>query len=182
MKLPKKAAKKPKAVKPDSLRTSDSTDEGFFLLSNTARSIRKSNIKTLREQPFGQCFAGDIFGPVASGTATAQQHKSAGEVVCHFLERRDLKAVKKLFREIERIKGQIDGQKLSNDHCNAIAYQAYSAYIEITGREPTKGELKDYILKNPERFKGGFPAKGEDEKGWTRVLAAAGLKGLKNSR
>ena len=60
---------------------------------------------------------------------------------------------------------------------NFSAYLAYHHFIEAVRREPTRKELKVYLLKNPKHYP-DMPKSGDSE-AWDRLWNDCGLEGLK---
>jgi hypothetical protein len=67
-------------------------------------------------------------------------------------------------------------EKSENYERTAYAYYAYSNFIKESDREPTKPELKKYIVANRSIYKVA-PDVG-DGKGWTRLWKSSGLFSL----
>jgi len=65
---------------------------------------------------------------------------------------------------------------IEQPHRNAFVYYGYSRFIEETGREPSKNDLKNYLLEDTKSFKGLPPS--DDKKAWTRLWSETGLSSL----
>lgn len=82
--------------------------------------------------------------------------------------------------EAERIFAGIVEMKREREsghrHRNSWAYLAYAAFMDATGREPSKAELRKCIEAQRDTFKDAPGA--DDGKGWTRVWEDCGLSNL----
>jgi len=179
----KKGRPKKNAAKP-SRRTSD--ELGWF--PNWGRETRKDNFRKLLLEPQGEKLGGDIFGPLLMGDATTDARKLAGEFLCHVIEHGSIQAIDEVFRDIRKLKERADAMRNGGKAPRvAQAYHAYSAFIEETGREPTKKELRIYICERSERSKRadglkrykGFPPEDASDQ-WSPIWEDAGLKHLDN--
>lgn len=140
-------------------------------LAWTAPLARRAFIEQLAVDPYNDEPLACALAPCLMGTADEDEQAFAGDLFATALHTLTPEQLSAFFRRVEKLK-----IGAAQSHRNAAAYQAYSEYIDATGREPAKPELRAYIIARPESFK-GMPAT-EDKKAWSRLWASAGLKGL----
>lgn len=134
-----------------------------------ARVGRQFFLNELRTDPLGDEPLACILGPVILRRATDGEKQLAKELFTHILETGTAEQVTAFFARVRRLKESAE----LPPHRNALAYYAYSSFIEETGREPSKPELRKYIVARREIFKGA-PAP-EDGKAWHRLWEDCGL-------
>lgn len=142
-------------------------------LGPLARISRQSAINTERVDPHRDEPLACILGGVILGRSTADEKDLVGKLFTHILETATPEHARQFFARVLELKKSA----AMPAHRNAFAYYAYSNYIEETGREPSKAELRKYIMARREIYK---DAPGpEDGRGWTRVWKAVGLSDLR---
>ena len=119
------------------------------------------------ENPLAPYFARVISNRYSDGDLEA-----VVELLLGALQDSDLARVERFFMLIVKLK-----RNEANPHRNAYAYFAYSHYLADNGREPSKAELKAYMLADGNGRYRDLPAP-EDKKGWTRLWKNAGLSRL----
>lgn len=112
-----------------------------------------------------------IFAPVIAGTGGAGDRDAAAAALLSLLEHATPERAAEVFGRIVRMKEQAG----LPEHRHAKAFRAYIAFTSAAGREPTKIELKDFILSRPETYGTDWPGR---EDPWSRIWEGAGLKGL----
>lgn len=137
--------------------------------------IRKCKFESLSANPKSKAmgFASSlshVFEISARGPAETQFF---GEIMTAAIQDYTTDELKELFDNILKMKANREFL-----HRNSYAYLAYCQFISETSREPSKKELKEYIVARSDRYKDA-PIKG-DGKGWTRVWEEAGLTKLKS--
>jgi hypothetical protein len=160
----------PKKIKfpPMDLRTHDSEPDNF------AAMFRQSQINRLRVDQLGDEPLACVLAPVILKRASAGEIELAGEMFVHMLADCTADQAEAFFKRVVTLKRNAEGLP----HRNGFAYYAYARFIEETGREPSKAELKRYILARREIYRDA-PGEG-DKEGWTRLWIAAGLFTLPN--
>lgn len=146
-------------------------------LPESGREIRLDNIEALKVEPYNDQHFGDIMGPLVLGTGCDAAKRQAAEFVCHIIETRTPEALEEVFSDIVTLKREGERVKAGMIQRNASAYRAYHIFIEETGREPSKCELRKFIVARSQEFGGDFP-KDEDGKAWARIWETIGLKAL----
>ena len=106
------------------------------------------------------------------GGASDFSRKVAGEVMLGAVENLTADEAEAFFKRVVTLKRNRE----QLPHRNGFAFFAYSRYIEETGREPSKPELKEYLMARRETFR-DLPA-AEDGKAWTRLWVKSGLASL----
>jgi hypothetical protein len=106
------------------------------------------------------------------GTASEYNRKVAGEVMIDAVENLTADEAEAFFKRVVTLKR--NREQLA--HRNGFAFFAYSRYIEETGREPSKPELKAYLMARRETFR--ETPDEEDGKAWTRLWKQSGLATL----
>jgi hypothetical protein len=109
-----------------------------------------------------------MLGPIFLKRATADEKQEVGWLFAQALETTTAEQLEKFFARVVVMK-----KNAEQPHRHAFAYFGYVRFIEENGREPSKFELKKYLLARRENFKDLPPA--EDGKAWTRVWREAGL-------
>lgn len=167
--------KKNAAAQPTDRRTSDK----LGWLPRWGEETRKDNFRHLLLDPKGEKLGADIFGPLLLGDADEGARTAAGNFMSHVIEHGSIQAIDEVFRDIRRLKERAETMRNGGEVPRpAQAYYAYSSFIEETGREPSKKELKYYICARPERYKGFPPEDAEASALWTQIWEDAGLKHL----
>jgi hypothetical protein len=158
---------RPRKIKtpPADLRADLSTPETVGLFAQMA-------IDTARVDPFNEEPLACIFGPVLLGRATAAEKKFVGELCAEVLATAPEKAPA-FFARVAKMAANIE-----QPHRNAYALYGYARFIAETGKEPSKRELREYLLENPKVFPGMPAGDGSDKKGWDRLWKDSGLSNL----
>jgi hypothetical protein len=153
---------------PADFRTPLETDlEGLDIL------FKQLCINELRVDPYGEEPLAGVFAPVLLNRATKQEHAFFNELLgeaTKTLAPFPLK-LKAFFARISKLASNVE-----QPHRNAFVYYGYSRFIEETGREPSKNDLKNYLLEDTQSFKGLPPS--DDKKAWTRLWSETGLSSL----
>ena len=161
------------------MRTSADESSREFLTSKTAQNIRSTNYIELKRNPFGNStLLEDTFGSIARGTDTVHTRESASLIICQLVKACDSETLKNVFADIVKIKESAGCIINEETHRNAVAYEAYHDYIEYTGKEPSKMDLKKFIVAKPEQYSCKFPDQDTDKRGWTRLWEDCGLSTL----
>ena len=103
------------------------------------------------------------------GRATDGEKRLAKELFAHVLENSTPEQAAAFFARVRRLKESAE----LPPHRNAFAYYAYSSFIEETGREPSKPELRKYIVARKGAFRDAPTP--EDGKAWHRLWEDCGL-------
>lgn len=133
--------------------------------------FRQSEINRLRVDPFDAEPLACVLAPVLLGRATESERRFVADLFAEIASSGSAEQLAGFFARVEKLKSNVD-----QPHRIAAAYFGYARYIEETGREPIKPELKAYLIARPESFKGMPPA--DDKKAWTRLWEDCGLSKL----
>lgn len=152
----------------DNLRAHIPQDEGDAWM---APMLRQSFINDLRADPFNGEPVACVLSSVMLDRATDSEREVVGELFTNALATMTAEQLAAFFRRVEKLKSNAE-----QPHRNCYAYFAYSGFIEETGREPSKPELRKYIMARPEAFPAMPP--GDDKKAWTRLWLDSGLASL----
>jgi len=137
--------------------------------------IRKFKFESLaanpKSKPMG--FASSLSSVFEISARDPADTQFFGEIMTVAIQDSTTDELKELFDHILKMKANREFL-----HRNSYAYLAYSHFINETSREPSKWELKEYIVARSDRFKDA-PSKN-DNKGWTRLWKEAGLNKLKS--
>jgi len=140
-----------------------------------AQVARQLNIDTLRADPLNDEPLAGTFGHIIRGDEpTAFESELLGKLMAQALGKMTIEQAQGFFDRIMEMK-----KLWAHGHRNAYAYYAYSNYIEATGKEPSKSELKKYIIAHRDIFKDAPPP--EDGKAWYRLWKDSGLDKLENT-
>ena len=140
-----------------------------------AQAARQHCIDILRADPHkDEPLAAVLGGIIRGNEPTAWESELLGKLMAQALGKMTIEQAQSFFDRIMALK-----KNWPHGHRNAFAYYAYSKYIEATGKEPTKKELKKYIVAHRDIFKDA-PLK-EDTAGWTRLWKNSGLFTLENT-
>ncbi|GAA5130807.1 hypothetical protein GCM10023212_41110 [Luteolibacter yonseiensis] len=101
------------------------------------------------------------------------ERQTAGDLLVRVVEKFTADQADDFFKRLISLKRNHEALP----HRNGFAYLAYCRYIEATGKEPTKPQLRKYIVARPEEFKD--QPSPEDKKGWSRLWKESGLFTLK---
>jgi hypothetical protein len=145
------------------------TDEGK--VDDLSVPLGQLHINTLRADPVGDHPLAVVLGSVILDRGLPSCEELAGKMFVAVLKHPDPAVATRFFRSIMAMKANV-----SQPHRNAYAFHAYARFIEETGREPSKPELRAYIEARRNEFKDA-PSAG-DKAGWARVWKAAGLSDL----
>lgn len=140
-------------------------------VKSLALSRQQRHLDQLRVDPFRDDPASIIYAPIILGRASKNQKKDAGNCFVSLLEKASVSQLESVFARLLKLK-----KNAELPHRNSTAYLGYARFMEETGREPKKPELKRYLLARPETYKGLPP--GDDKKAWSRLLEECGLKPL----
>lgn len=139
------------------------------------KMIRKFKFESLsanpKSKPMG--FASSLSSVFEISARDHAETQFFGEIMTAKIQDCTTDELKELFDDILKMKANREFL-----HRNSYAYLAYCQFISETSREPSKWELKKYILARSDRYREA-PSKG-DGKGWTRVWEEAGLTKLKS--
>jgi len=137
-----------------------------------AAIARQAQIDMLRADPHGEdILSATGFSSVMLGRADAMDKITVAEAMLHALKNLSSDELAEFFARIVRMKSNIE-----NPHRTARAYYGYTRFVEENGKEPSKPELKDYLIENSKIFI-GMPNR-DDGKGWTRLWRESGLSNL----
>lgn len=131
-----------------------------------------SIVSELSADPFGDFPLAFLFSQVIEGKASERERETVGKVLVSLLEQASPERASEVLGRLAKMKEDAG----LPSHRNARAFRAYSDFVEIAGRDPSKAELKDFILARPESYGADWPGKAEP---WSRIWAASGLKELK---
>jgi hypothetical protein len=137
----------------------------------TAEIARNAALETLRVDPYNSEPIACTLAPVLLDRASDSEKKMVGELFATALAKMNADQLAAFFRRVEKLKVASE-----QPHRNFAAYLAYERFIKTTGREPSKPELKQYIIARPESFKAMPPE--DDKKAWTRIWDESGLSSL----
>jgi hypothetical protein len=137
----------------------------------TAAWSRQHNLNALRVDPKGDDPLACVLASVVLDRSFPSVDEVAGAMFVAVLKNPDPMVAGRFFQRVMRLKLNAD-----MPHRNAYAFHAYGRFIEETGREPSKPELRAYIEARRNEFKDAPGA--EDPKGWTRLWRESGLSGL----
>ena len=125
-------------------------------------------IDRARVDPFNDEPLACVLAPVLLNRATDAEKAFAGELFANVLATGTPEQIAGFFARVEKLAANAE-----QPHRNAYAYFGYARFISEAGREPSKPELRDYLLARPETHK-GMPAL-DDKKAWTRLWESCGL-------
>lgn len=150
------------------------------------RSVaHKYFLQLLKHDPLNEDPLTAVFAGVISGEVSDADEKLVGSLWVKVMKTGDPERIKDLACKIARL-----AENAKHPRRAFHAYQAYVDFIEATEREPSKRELKKFILarsNQSEDFKRGrdrkvrymdMPAE-EDKKAWTRIWHDSGLFGIR---
>ncbi|MEY4569971.1 MAG: hypothetical protein RLZZ398_1410 [Verrucomicrobiota bacterium] len=137
------------------------------------------SLDLLWADPFGDDILAPFFTPILFGDSSPMLERIVGDFFVTSLKTFPSSALEKIFQGVLALKRNIETNIIS-PHRNFFAYQAYLQFVIETGRDPSKPELKDYILARRETYKDA-PSK-DDPRGWTRLWVASGLSLLAGTR
>jgi hypothetical protein len=138
-----------------------------------AATARQTQLDRLRVDQFNDDpQLASVLADAILGGASEFSRKVAGEVLLGAVENLTADEAEAFFKRVVQMKR--NREQLA--HRNGFAFFAYSRYLEETGREPSKPELKAYLMARRETFR-DLPA-AEDGKGWTRLWQESGLATL----
>lgn len=162
---------RPRKIKqaPLDLRTIPESFEG---MEGFETLFRQSQINQKRADPFNEEPLAGVLSPVLLDRATEQEREFFGNLVANAARTLNADQLESFFARVVLLRRNIE----QLGHRNAYAYFGYSRYMEETGREPSKPELKAYLIARRETFR-ELPA-DEDGKGWTRLWRESGLATL----
>ncbi|MCW1921217.1 hypothetical protein OKA05_01555 [Luteolibacter arcticus] len=140
-------------------------------IDRLAATARQHFIDKLRVDPKGEEPLAGTLGSVILNRATPYFEELAGRLFVTALKHEEPAVTAQFFQRVMSLK-----YNAAAPHRNAFAYYAYSRFIEETEREPTKPELKAYILARRDEFKDAPDE--SDAKGWTRLWKESGLSDL----
>jgi len=115
--------------------------------------------------------AARLFAEIMLGKPSDSTKQIVGAVLVSAIKNFPSAELEKFFRLICDMKKNVEKPQR-----NAFAHLAYSVFILEVGREPTRHELKKYIIARPDIYKGQIGP--EDYKGWDRLWDDSGLFGL----
>jgi hypothetical protein len=120
----------------------------------------------------------EFFGPVITGKATEKGKAYAGAIIANAMEKASAVALAELFSRIMAMKKEA-GSPATGKHRHWHVLRGYLDYLsETESRQPSKPELKDYLLARKSIYK-NLPDE-LDKPGWTEAWKGAGLKDLAN--
>lgn len=147
-------------------------DERMDMRADASVSLfHQMEIDRARVDPFNDEPLACILAPVLLNRATDAEREFVGNLFADAARTCTAAQLAAFFARVAKL-----ALNAEQPHRNAYAYFAYARFIEATGREPSKPELKAYMLARPETFK-GTPA-GDEKKQWTRLWADSGLSEL----
>jgi hypothetical protein len=117
--------------------------------------INRARVDQFNEEPLAGCFA-----PLILNRATDAERAFAADLMATALEECTPEQWTAFALRLARLKANAE-----QPHRNAYAYWGYARFIEENGREPSKPELKAYLLENPKVFP-GMPA-ADAKSQWT---------------
>jgi hypothetical protein len=126
------------------------------------REVDRLIVDPHRDEPLACMFSDHILSRENSNNATI------GKFFHDVLSKLDSEKLELLFKRIVNLKKNAESRGRA-----AYAYYAYSSFIDETDREPSKMELKKYIIARREIYKES--PSSDDAKGWTRLWKACGL-------
>lgn len=136
-----------------------------------AHIARQAAIDELRTDPFHEAPLACLLAPVLLNRATPSDRELVGNLFVQVLETATPEQAENFFAQVATLK-----RNASQPHRNARAYFGYCSFIEATGREPSKPELKAYLDARPDEFPGLPP--GYCLKSWNRLFKDSGLEHL----
>jgi len=138
-----------------------------------AATARQTQLDRLRVDQFNDDpQLASVLADAIMGGASEFSRKVAGEVLLGAVENLTADEAEAFFKRVVTLKR--NHEQLPQR--NGFAFFAYSRYIEETGREPSKPELKAYLMARRETFR--ETPDEEDGKGWTRLWKQSGLATL----
>ena len=147
---------------PEDLRAHDEERD------NLAAIFRQAEINRLRVDPYGEEPLACVLADVLLNRATDAEREFAARLFADAAATATADQLAAFFARVENMK-----RNAGQPHRNAAAYFGYARFIQETGREPIKPELKAYLLARPETYK-GMP-ESDDKKAWTRLWVDCGL-------
>jgi hypothetical protein len=158
-------------ARPRKIKTPPADHRADFSTPETVGLFAQNAIDAARVDPFNEEPLACIFGPVLLGRATVAEKQFAGEILAELSATATPEQLAGAFARIAKLKENAD-----QPHRNAYVAYAYARYFSELGEEPTKRQLKAYLLENPKVFKGMPPL--DDKKAWHRLWEDSGLAGL----
>ncbi|MDA0766903.1 MAG: hypothetical protein O3A92_08795 [Verrucomicrobia bacterium] len=143
--------------------------------------LRKEHMKRFREalhadptlELMGFSFS---FAAIATGTATEEEREAASRTLLRILAPDyPAAAAASIFADLAKMKMRL----AEKPHRLSRAYAAYEKFIDETNRQPSKIELKDYILNRPQQYGTDWPGREEP---WTRIWDGCCLSELGKER
>ena len=107
---------------------------------------------------------------IITGDADEYDKRKAGDEYVQNLSSMNTAELKEFFELVLNYKAQVEEKGSSHIH---RAVKAFYDYDALTGKLPSKPQLKAFILANPEKYQVTIPA--DDKKAWTRIWADSGL-------
>jgi hypothetical protein len=104
-----------------------------------------------------------------------QWRDRVGKALSYAVEHFSAEEAAELFGIIVKLK---KNHEQEGSQKNAWALAAYNDFINQTGSEPSKPQLKEFILARKEKYR--QRPDPEDKTGWTRLWKASGLFGLRD--
>ena len=144
------------------------TDEPHLAAVVRQSGLDKARVDPLNQDPMLAC----VLAGIIMRDASEHARDSAGKMLVGAVENFTADEAEAFFRRIVSLKRNHENLR----HRNGFAVFAYSRFIEETGKEPTKSELRKFVVARPETFKDQPGA--EDKKGWTRLWKDSGLFAL----
>jgi hypothetical protein len=151
---------RPRKLRPEPIDRRAIDEPGETPLAHIAR---QAFLDELRAAPFND----EALATVLAGTLLGRAD-DGGELLAEAARKLSPDQLAGMFHRVSRMKNDT-----AQPHRNALAYLAYCRFIEATGREPSKPELREYLTARPEAFKGMPP--GDDKKAWNRLWKDCGL-------
>ena len=123
------------------------------------------------QEPLARTFAPFIVGIFTSDNERLLVERATGELLARALRILPSDELGEFFKMLCRLKKNLEAPRR-----NLFAFLAYAMFSDENGREPSKPELKAYILQHKDIYR-DKPDAG-DGKGWTRVWKQSGLFNL----
>ena len=137
--------------------------------SALASIARQHQLDRLRVDPLGNEPLASVFGPIILGTSTDSNKELAGDLFCKLLENGTSEMVEGFLKRVSTLKRNHEALP----HRNGFAYFAYCRFVEAAGKEPTKSQLKKFIIARPEEYRDQPSPDGKKE--WTELWKRSGL-------
>ena len=166
-----RALKTPLGVEPEAPEAPTKAE-----LAERHREIRIGALKRLRIDPMGKHEELSLFmAPVLVRIDGEDDlvRNECREWLANVIASKTADDAETMFKGIAELKRELE----IDPHKNFSAFLAYHHFIESTRREPSRRELKKFILENPKQYRGMPQTK--DSEGWDRLWNDCGLAGLK---